>query len=354
MLKRFFNSLSSNYRILLFHVLLWTLFISSPFAISNGDHFNGGYIYLCKSLLLIALFYTNYFLLVPAFLLKRKTLLYIIIIVAIILGIGYLITVVEPRPMPRFMDFPDKGEMEMMKKMEDNIRFKMFPNTIVVTLHLLISAILRIYLEWDDSKKRQLASETEKKTSELNFLKAQLNPHFFFNSLNTIFSLAIKKSDKTPVAILNLSELMRYMLYETNKDEVKLEAEIAYIENYIELQKLRLPSNNTIVFEVHGNPKNIHLPPLLFISFIENAFKYGVNPAKQNEIVVRFDIDNNAVKLMVINDIYIELRKENASGLGIDNTQKRINLYFPNRNSLNLYEKDHKFHVELKLDLNEN
>lgn len=331
---------------------MWTLFISSPLAISNGN-FKVDYIYFFKSIALVALFYINYFLLVPIFLLKRMTLLYIVIIFAIIFGMGYLITVFEPRPIPRFMDFPDKGG-EFMKRYNNNMRFRMFPNTAVITLHLLVSAILRIYLEWDESKKRQIESETEKKTSELNFLKAQLNPHFFFNSLNTIFSLSIKKSEKTPVAILNLSDLMRYMLYGTNKDKVKLEEEMTYLENYIELQKLRLASNNKVVFEVEGSAKNIFVPPLLFISFIENAFKYGVNPAKQNEIIVRFKITKNEIRLLVINDIYTELRNENSSGLGIDNTVKRINLYFPNRNSLDLYEKDNKFYVELKLDLNEN
>ena len=332
---------------------MWTLFISSPLAISNGN-FKVDYIYFFKSIALVVLFYINYFLLVPIFLLKRKTLLYIGIIFAIILGVGFLITVFEPRHIPEFVDFPDKGRIEFIKAHDNNLRFRMFPNTAVITLHLLVSAILRIYLEWDESKKRQIESETEKKTSELNFLKAQLNPHFFFNSLNTIFSLSIKKSEKTPVAILNLSELMRYMLYETNKDKVKLEEEITYLENYIELQKLRVASNNKIIFEVEGSPKNIFVPPLLFISFIENAFKYGVNPAKQNQIIVKFNINKDVIKLLVVNDIYTELRNEKTSGLGIDNTMKRLNLYFPNRNSLDLYEKDNKFYVELKLNLNEN
>lgn len=353
MLKRFFNNLPFNYRILFFHILIWMLFIFSPLAISNGI-FKVDYVYFFKSIALVALFYINYFLLVPNFLLKRQTLLYIIIIFAIILGVGFIITVFEPSHLPRFVDFPDKGRIEFMKKHDNDIRFRMFPNTAVITLHLLVSAVLRIYLEWDESKKRQIESETEKKTSELNFLKAQLNPHFFFNSLNTIFSLSIKKSEKTPVAILNLSDLMRYMLYETNKDKVKLQEEITYIENYIELQKLRLASNNKIIFEVEGTTKNIFVPPLLFISFIENAFKYGVNPGKQNEIIVKFHIKEKDIKLLVVNDIYTELRNEDSSGLGIENTVKRINLYFPNRNSLNLYEKDNKFYVELKLDLNEN
>jgi LytS/YehU family sensor histidine kinase len=210
-----------------------------------------------------------------------------------------------------------------------------------------------MYIEWNSTFKRQKEAETEKKISELNFLKAQLNPHFFFNSLNTIFSLAIKKSDQTPVAVLNLSDLMRYMLYETDKDRVQLQEELLYIENYIELQKLRLSENNRIKFEVIGSPTGIFIPPLLFICFIENAFKHGVNPATENDILVKFTISHNEINMLVVNDINIQLKKDESNGLGIENTVKRINLYFPEKNTLKTYAGNDKFYVDLTLKLNE-
>jgi Putative regulator of cell autolysis len=213
--------------------------------------------------------------------------------------------------------------------------------------------MFKIFIEWNASYKRQKEAEMEKKNSELNFLKAQLNPHFFFNSLNTIFSLSIKKSEQTPVAILNLSELMRYMLYETNKDTVPLEEEILYIKNYIELQKLRLTENVNIIFEVDCDETSIFIPPLLFISFIENAFKHGIDPSKENEIIVKFKVQKNEIDFSVINDINRIKSNGDSFGLGIENTVKRINLYFPERNELETYADSGKFYVKLKLKLNE-
>ncbi|KAF2513108.1 sensor histidine kinase [Flavobacterium arcticum] len=242
-----------------------------------------------------------------------------------------------------------------MKKPEGGLFFmRFFPNVIMIILHLAFSAMFKIYVEWNDSFKKQQVAETEKKISELNFLKAQLNPHFFFNSLNTIFSLAIKKSDKTSVAVLNLSDLMRYMLYETNKEMVLLNEELLYIENYIELQKLRLTENNKIEYEVIGNPNGIKIPPLLFISFIENAFKHGISTATNSEIYIKFNISKKEIHFFIVNDINKQPKNDEASGLGMENTLKRIALYFPESHTLKTYVEDNKFYVDLNLKLNEN
>ncbi|NDI99898.1 hypothetical protein GWA97_12480 [Flavobacterium sp. LaA7.5] len=230
---------------------------------------------------------------------------------------------------------------------------RFFPNILMIILHLAFSAMFKIYVEWNDSFKKQKEAETEKKISELNFLKAQLNPHFFFNSLNTIFSLAIKKSDKTSVAVLNLSDLMRYMLYETNKEVVLLSEELLYIENYIELQKLRLTENNKIKYEVTGNPNGITIPPLLFISFIENAFKHGISTATNSEIYIKFNISKKEINFFIVNDINKQPKSDEASGLGMENTLKRIALYFPESHTLKTYVEDNKFYVDLNLKLNE-
>ena len=242
---------------------------------------------------------------------------------------------------------------DMAAPMRMHNTFRVFPNIIMLTLHISFSAMFKMYVEWNNTFKRQKEAETEKKISELNFLKAQLNPHFFFNSLNTIFSLAIQKSDKTSVAVLNLSDLMRYMLYETDKEQVRLQEELLYIENYIELQKLRLTGNNKIKFEVVGNPQGIAIPPLLFICFVENAFKHGVNPATRNEISIKFTISHTIVTMLVVNDINNQPKKEESSGLGIENTVKRINLYFPEKNILRTYAHKDKFYADLTLKLNE-
>lgn len=378
MLKKAYNNLSPNPGFVLLHVFFWLLFLSIPvgdFIIGNTNFPIG---FLIKTIVCMGVFYFNYFVLVPRFLLRNKPGIYIFWVLVIIIVFTIIFSVffvkldippmLNPNKGPLFWGGPvhnipadslhpaqghEAQGMATGRHFRMHSSFRYFPNIIMLTLHISFSAMFKIYVEWNDTFKRQKEAETEKKISELNFLKAQLNPHFFFNSLNTIFSLAIKKSDQTPVAILNLSDLMRYMLYETDKNKVQLQEEILYIENYIELQKLRLTENNHIKFEVAGSPTGILIPPLLFICFIENAFKHGVNPATTNQIFVKFTISHNEINMLVVNDINIQLKKDEASGLGIENTVKRINLYFPEKNILKTYTENDKFFVDLTLKLNE-
>jgi len=366
MLKKAYNNLPFNLRFFLLHFLFWLLFLFLPVGdyIMGNTGFPVGF--LIKTVVCMGVFYFNYFILVPRFLLRNKQAQYILCVLIIITVFTILFSVVfahlDIPPMFSHQKhifwikgvpykFPNHGQPPMGRPMHNAFRF--FPNIVMLTLHLSFSAMFKIYVEWNDTFKRQKEAETEKKISELNFLKAQLNPHFFFNSLNTIFSLAIQKSDQTSVAVLNLSDLMRYMLYETNKEKVRLQEEILYIENYIELQKLRLTENNKVTFEVHGNPNGIIIPPLLFICFIENAFKHGVNPATKNEIFVKFTIAHNEIHMLVVNDITKQPKRDESSGLGIDNTVKRIDLYFPESNILKTYVDNDKFYVDLTLKLNE-
>jgi two-component system, LytTR family, sensor kinase len=152
---------------------------------------------------------------------------------------------------------------EIIYKLQSNSLFKIFPGVLLFFLMVSVSSFLKIYEFWNENFKRQKEIETENRLTELNFLKSQLNPHFFFNSLNTIYSLSISKSDKTSEAILNLSDLMRYMLVEKKDNsinkKVKLIDEVNYITNYIELQKLRITPNNKIEFSVVGSIKNVEI-----------------------------------------------------------------------------------------------
>jgi len=359
MLKKAYSNLPFNIRFVLLHVFFWLLFLFIPVGNFIIEHNEFPIEFLIRTVLCMSIFYFNYFWLVPKLLLQNKMAWYILSALAITLIFTYLISFLEPTPQfirrtiavnAHFARHPPEG---MQRPPEYRHFFRYFPSFVMIILHISFSTMFKMYVEWNSTFKRQKEAETEKKISELNFLKAQLNPHFFFNSLNTIFSLAIKKSDQTSVAVLNLSDLMRYMLYETDKAKVQLQEEILYIENYIELQKLRLTENNRIKLEVIGSPTGIFIPPLLFICFIENAFKHGVNPATTNEILVKFTISHNEINLLVVNDINMQLKKDESSGLGIENTVKRINLYFPDKNILKTYAENDKFYVDLTLKLNE-
>lgn len=334
------------------HILFWVLLLFFPIA----DFFKGRDVvsatFFVKIVCCFIVFYFNYLILVPRLLLNKRPLLYAAAVLAALALFSYLFSKYEGPPPFMKHNLKMQPPPEFMK-MRPRI-FHFFPNVVMFALHVLMSTVLRMYEEWNASFKKQKEAETEQKTSELNFLKAQLNPHFFFNSLNTIYSLSIKKSDTTPEAVLNLADLMRYMLYETNKEQVRLTDELSYIESYIELQKLRLTENNVVHYEVNGNPHGISVPPLLFICFIENAFKHGVTTSKHCEIDIKFNISNDTVQMLVVNDINPQTSKDGTPGLGIENTLKRIQLYFPDSYTLQKYTADNKFYIDLSLKLNGN
>lgn len=351
MLDKAYNNIPYRIRFYSVHILFWMMLLFFPIA----DFFKGRDVvstsFFVKILCCIVVFYFNYIVLVPKLLLRKKPLLYAGAVLLAVAVFSYLFSKYEGPP-PFMKHDP---QMQPPPGMKMKPRFHFIPNVFMFALHVLMSTVLRMYEEWNASFKKQKEVETEQKTSELNFLKAQLNPHFFFNSLNTIYSLSIKKSDTTPEAVLNLADLMRYMLYETNKELVRLTDELSYIESYIELQKLRLTDNNIVNYEVNGNPHGISVPPLLFICFIENAFKHGVTTSRNCEIDIKFNISNNEVQMLVVNDINLQASsKDGTPGLGIENTLKRIELYFAGSYKLDKYVANNKFYVDLLLTLNGN
>lgn len=343
---------NSRLKEIFLHIIVWMAILS--FLVFDHNDFR-----IMDSLLRLifpfGLFYFNYFILAPKLLLNKdknsyQTLIYVGVVLVIIFVGAYIQSEIVPKPRMQMQGMRVPPNPDMFK--ERGIGFRIFPFVMIMVLHISVSSLLRMYSSFNELRQKQSETETEKKTAELNFLKAQLNPHFFFNSLNTIYSLSIKQSASTPEAVLNLSNLMRYMLYETNKDKVRLEDEIEYIESYIELQKLRLPKNNKIFLDIYGSTNGILIPPLLFISFIENAFKHGISPNKVNFISIDFAILKNELRFVITNGIF---RKDSGTkGMGIENTRKRMELYFPDKHKLDIYEEDEKFKVELIIYLDEN
>lgn len=187
----------------------------------------------------------------------------------------------------------------------------------------------------------------------MNYLRKQTNPHFLFNALNSIYSLAYKKSDLVPDAIVTLSELMRYMLYETDNKSVLLEKEINYIQNYLELQKLRLNNVENIVINIHGETKNKPIEPLLLISFIENAFKYGTDYKGTAFVKIKIIIDGNNLDFWVENKIENKKKDAENSGIGLTNIKNRLNLIYPNAHQLTIIETESDYKVHLNLQLNQ-
>jgi sensor histidine kinase YesM len=348
---------------ILFHCMIWVFFIltsliqfyESPFRINND--------FYAQWITGIILFYLNYFYLVPALLLQKKYWLYfafafVLIALFMIIRINYFIPEfrhlrpenITPRMMPSDVRFFEKGPHHRRMDIRQPLFFKIGPSFFYILI-ITISAIIRTLTEFYNNQQNKLIAETHRTNTELIYLRKQTNPHFLFNSLNSIYSLAHKKSDLVPDAIVTLSELMRYMLYETDNKTVALEKEINYIQNYIELQKLRLNNIEDIVINVHGDTRNKFIEPLLLISFVENAFKYGTDYKGAAHVKIKIFILNNSLDFWIENTIENYVKDPDNSGIGLVNIQNRLDLLYPNAHQLTITQDNQYYRVHLNLEL---
>ncbi|MFI3315261.1 MAG: histidine kinase [Rikenellaceae bacterium] len=216
------------------------------------------------------------------------------------------------------------------------------------------SIIIRFFEKTTMEEKKTMLLEKEKISSELKYLKQQINPHFLFNALNSIYSLAILNSDNTPDAVLKLSSILRYMLYETDKDKVQFLDELEVIENYLGLQQLRLTEKTKIVFNKVGHFDPYRIEPMLLIPILENAFKYGVDSSKATDIYISLTEKDKHLDFVCSNEIVTQNNDSKNSGIGIKNIERRLDLIYGNSYSLVSQTIDNNFIVKLNLPLKYN
>jgi LytS/YehU family sensor histidine kinase len=206
---------------------------------------------------------------------------------------------------------------------------------------LVFTFSLMLYIS-DRLKNAELA----RRKTEIAYLQSQVNPHFLFNTLNSIYSLTLVKSDQASDAVVKLSNMMRYVLTDASQMKVSLENEIAYVTNYIDLQKLRFSASLQLDVTIKGDPTGKYVAPLLFIPFIENAFKYGVNPEESSHIKIEIDIATHEVHLLVENK-KVHVKHVEQTGTGIENTRQRLQLLYANKHLLTVSENETLFTVSL-------
>jgi hypothetical protein len=201
----------------------------------------------------------------------------------------------------------------------------------------------------------RLIRDKEQKENELRHLKAQLNPHFLFNTLNNLYGLSVAESKKLPGLMLKLSELLRYSLYDTNQNYVAVSKELDYISNYVELERIRLSDKTDIQFQITGDYADHYIAPLLLIIFIENAFKHFSAAKDQTPFVhIEINIENNHLKLKVKNAVdpgYIPQFNKSKGGLGLNNVKQRLDLIYPQQYRLKTTKNTNFFEVDLTIDL---
>lgn len=233
-------------------------------------------------------------------------------------------------------------------------------NSDILLMFLTFSLMIPlVYLLNDRYKQQQHIAHLHEETlkSELNLLKSQINPHFFFNTLNNLYGLAVEKSEDTQEVIYKLSQMMRFTIYEGRKNTVSVSDEIEYLENFIELNVIRYKNNLNINFEKVIEDKQQRIPPLLFINLLENAFKHGVDSQLEGQYIhfslatnkskISFNIENNFDK----NIVEKNKAKRQSGGLGTDNLARRLSLLFPDKHQFVCTIKDNLFIANVTIDL---
>jgi two-component system LytT family sensor kinase len=224
-------------------------------------------------------------------------------------------------------------------------------NLAVFLMVFVFSTGIRVINQWLRSEQRNKEIANEKLKAELSFLKAQINPHFLFNTLNNIYALATAQSEQTAAAIMKLSSIMRYVLTEARNDLVPLEKEILFTSHYIELQKMRLTDKTIVDFSVRGEPLGHQIAPLLLLPFVENAFKYGISTRERSPINILLEIQKDSLNFKICNQKHLNtlLRVSDNTGIGISNTKRRLDLFYEDRYTLEIDDKANEFSVHLKI-----
>nr|WP_294786106.1 sensor histidine kinase [uncultured Flavobacterium sp.] len=214
----------------------------------------------------------------------------------------------------------------------------------------ILVEITKLYNKKFQIEREKTALEIQNIQIEKDFLKAQLNPHFLFNTLNNLYGLTVRKDNLAPEIILNLSDIMSYTLYESNTEIVRLEKELDFIKNYIALEQMRYADETDIKINIEGQTAGLFVAPLLTFTFIENAFKYGLK-SKKAFINLNIKIENNTFWFCLENDFEEALNDSNFGGIGVENARKRLELLYPNQYELEIKRLENSFKVDLKIVL---
>jgi len=331
-----------------YHVLFWVLLFFVMLVTSMPRM--GFYTAFITDVINVGFFaliaYFNYLFLLPRYLKDKNLFLHFLFLVVASL----LLTPIKTF----FLYQVSSGNNELQSYYLNNQTF-IFISTLFVGA---MATIFRIMNEWTIQQKDKKELESQTLQSELKFLKSQINPHFLFNTLNSLYALTLKKSDLAPAIVLKLAEMMRYMRYECNEKEVLLSKEINYLKNYLELEKLRHGNNMDIDLKITGEIEKQKIAPLILIPFIENSFKHGAN----NQIgqgYVNFDLDvhQNELRMKLENSKTPSLPKaldKRSGGIGLVNVKRRMEIIYPNKHHLNILESPNTYKIELNLNLETN
>jgi hypothetical protein len=353
------------------HLVGWLIFMSLPllFQVNQQGNQNAlGSLLLPGHLVFyscyIVLFYFNYYVLIPQLYLPKKYLLYFTIIILLLL----IVFMIKPfdqlivhrfdafRPAasngPRPMNFPPPPGPGGLPNFDNRPPQRIdFVSVFLSIMILALSMAIRISRQLALTEQRVVRAEADKANAELSFLKAQINPHFLFNTLNNIYTLAITKSEHTGESILKLSNIMRYVTDDIVSDFVSLDREVECMTNYVELQRLRMGKNVSLDFSITGNLGNRKIAPLILMTFVENVFKYGISNHEPSPVIIRLFSENRTISLFTENRIFFPGRSGERNGTGIRNAKQRLDYLYPEKYFLNISTDNGLYTVQLTIQV---
>ncbi|HKK09325.1 MAG TPA: histidine kinase [Bacteroidales bacterium] len=340
---RLFDILTTR---VVYHVLFWLAILLILTIVEGTQH---GFLFTFSNELINLFFYGlivyfNLLYLIPNYLNQKRFLTY-----ALLLILSAII--ITPLKMLVFY-FKFSG----MPQAQQEIVSNQYAYFLITFLIAGTSTIFKIVTDWARQLKNKQELETQTMQTELRFLKSQINPHFLFNTLNNLYALTLKKSDEAPEIVIKLSEMMRYMLYECNEKRVLLSKEIHYIRNYLDLERIRQGKNVNITFTVEGSANNEEIAPLLFIPYLENAFKHGLsNQIDHGFVDIRMHIEKDMVSFFIENT-KAPVRPQadpnrKSGGIGLVNVHRRLNLIYPEKYDLRIDNHPNTYAVELTIEL---
>ncbi|MDQ6763633.1 MAG: histidine kinase [Bacteroidota bacterium] len=327
----------------LHHVVLWLALFGLWYYLRYQDFATQGLalkITAIKILDLAMLVYITNLLLIPKFLYKRKYVTFSIIYVSLIAAssfwkiniIGHLLL---------HQDF----------NIWDNFKTRVYDNFIPHVLLVSTGAAIKLLLDYAKAQKRMVEMGKEKAEAELDFLKQQINPHFLFNSLNSVYFLIDKKNEEARDALHRFSEMLRYQLYECNGEKIPVEKEMDYLKDYVNLQRLRKGENYQITFNQSKHIKDFLIEPLLLIPFVENSFKHlSHSDTEKNEVHIEVSRENNWMQFKVVNTVSDDrINQDKKEGIGLVNVKRRLELLYPGKYLLDIVEDKDWYKVNLKI-----
>ncbi len=297
--------------------------------------------YFLIGLVYYLFYYLNHYLLIPV-LLKRRGLVYYAfgVMACILIFYPLLFQIVSWLPIAQEDLFTEQAGKQIFPEDRGGAPF----------LVMLLSVPVIILLEWYRQANDLALLEKEKVSTELSLLKQQINPHFFFNTLNNLYALSLKKDENTPEVILQLADLMRYVIYRGQQVAVTIEEEIQYLEDYLRLQSLRVHKNLDLQFDKDIADPTLQIPPLLFIILVENAYKHGVEPAENDcQLYIRLETNQDELRFICTNSV--EEGNGRPPGIGLQNLRRRLTLLFPEQHVLKTEQINNQFRATLSINL---